>query len=81
MKQAQKVMPPTSDTFRQHQQLSPKDDDVVVNTQEQQEPVNPQDAEPSDDNRQESEQKEKGYREGTRNDTDKQTQNNNDQVL
>jgi len=71
--QRSQSLTPNSKQFQNN--LSTGDpDDIIVNTAEQEEPVNPQDPEALEISKQESEQKEKGYREGTRNDTDEKTQ-------
>jgi len=72
MKQSQSFSP-NSNQF-QNKSTTSEPDDTIVNTEEQDEPVNPQDPEALEISKQESEQKEKGYREGTRNDTDEKTQ-------
>lgn len=74
MQQSQSFSP-NSNQF-QNKSTTSDPDETIVNTEEQDEPVNPQDPEALEISRQESDQKEKGYREGTRNDTDNQTQTN-----
>ena len=55
---------------RQSQKMTDRPDEIIVNEQEQNEPVNPQDPEEEKINENDSDAKERAYREGSKDDSE-----------